>query len=175
MLLLDEKLLRVRSRNTCQRVSHFDKGRIVAYRNCGLSYQSIVARVGRDPMTVSGVWNRWVLVEESRLCLQHQDGRFRVRWHRGKRALTAYIRLHHTGQSPRVMAWVAIGYTPWSHLVHIDGTLNRACYISAIVLACPFIRSFTSRKLWSMVGQRLACHHTPVTTVDEQWYRVEVA
>ncbi|GFW73830.1 HTH_Tnp_Tc3_2 domain-containing protein [Trichonephila clavipes] len=34
--------------------------RIVAYRDCGLSYRSIAARIGRDPMTVSRIWNRWV-------------------------------------------------------------------------------------------------------------------
>ncbi|GFW78859.1 uncharacterized protein TNCV_2058801 [Trichonephila clavipes] len=27
---------------------------------------------------------------------------------------------------------------------------------------------------WSMIAERLALHHTPVTTVDELWYRVEV-
>ncbi|GFV51124.1 hypothetical protein TNCV_4744011 [Trichonephila clavipes] len=35
-------------------------GRIVAYRNCGLPYHSIAAPVGRDPVTVSRIWNRWV-------------------------------------------------------------------------------------------------------------------
>ncbi|GFV13382.1 HTH_Tnp_Tc3_2 domain-containing protein [Trichonephila clavipes] len=29
-------------------------------RNCRLSYRSIAARVGRDPLTVSRIWNRWV-------------------------------------------------------------------------------------------------------------------
>ncbi|GFT00624.1 HTH_Tnp_Tc3_2 domain-containing protein [Trichonephila clavipes] len=52
---------RVRSRNAYQHVSDSEKGRIVAYQNCGLSYHSIAARVGRDQMTVSRVWNRWVL------------------------------------------------------------------------------------------------------------------
>ncbi|GFU60367.1 HTH_Tnp_Tc3_2 domain-containing protein [Trichonephila clavipes] len=51
---------RVRSRNVHQHISDFDKGRIVAYRNCGLSYRSIAARVGRDPMTISRIWTRWV-------------------------------------------------------------------------------------------------------------------
>ncbi|GFW85380.1 HTH_Tnp_Tc3_2 domain-containing protein [Trichonephila clavipes] len=51
---------RVRSRNTYQHVSNFDKCRIVVYRNCRLSYRSIAARVGRDPLTVSRIWNRWV-------------------------------------------------------------------------------------------------------------------
>ncbi|GFY23256.1 HTH_Tnp_Tc3_2 domain-containing protein [Trichonephila clavipes] len=30
-----------------------------AHQNCGLWYHSIVARVGRDPMTVSRIWNQW--------------------------------------------------------------------------------------------------------------------
>ncbi|GFV03462.1 hypothetical protein TNCV_5060031 [Trichonephila clavipes] len=42
-----------RIRNGYHHVSDFDKGRIVAYRNCRLSYCSNVARVARDPMTVS--------------------------------------------------------------------------------------------------------------------------
>ncbi|GFV26431.1 HTH_Tnp_Tc3_2 domain-containing protein [Trichonephila clavipes] len=50
----------VRSRIAYPPVSEFDKGRIVEYRNCGLSYHSIAARVGRGPMTVSRIWNRWV-------------------------------------------------------------------------------------------------------------------
>ncbi|GFX52183.1 HTH_Tnp_Tc3_2 domain-containing protein [Trichonephila clavipes] len=51
---------RVRSINAYQHVSDLEQGRIVTYRDCALSYRSIVARVGRDPMTVSRVWNRWV-------------------------------------------------------------------------------------------------------------------
>ncbi|GFS68762.1 HTH_Tnp_Tc3_2 domain-containing protein [Trichonephila clavipes] len=51
---------RVRSRNAYQHVSGFDKGRIVAYRDCYLSYRTIAARFGRDPMTVSRIWNRWI-------------------------------------------------------------------------------------------------------------------
>ncbi|GFY07377.1 HTH_Tnp_Tc3_2 domain-containing protein [Trichonephila clavipes] len=31
-----------------------------AYRDCGLSYLTIDARVGQDPVTVSRIWNRWV-------------------------------------------------------------------------------------------------------------------
>ncbi|GFW06410.1 hypothetical protein TNCV_2187451 [Trichonephila clavipes] len=46
---------RVRSRNAYQHVFDFDKGRLVANRNCGLSYPSIAARVGRDPMTISRI------------------------------------------------------------------------------------------------------------------------
>ncbi|GFV76817.1 hypothetical protein TNCV_4730371 [Trichonephila clavipes] len=33
---------------------------LIAYRNCASSYRSIAARVGRDPMPVSRIWNQWV-------------------------------------------------------------------------------------------------------------------
>ncbi|GFV38388.1 hypothetical protein TNCV_4958311 [Trichonephila clavipes] len=35
-------------------------GRTEAYRHCSLSYHSIAARVGRDPMTVNRISNQWV-------------------------------------------------------------------------------------------------------------------
>ncbi|GFY21046.1 HTH_Tnp_Tc3_2 domain-containing protein [Trichonephila clavipes] len=53
-------MLRVTSRNTYRHVSEFDKGRIVAYRNCGLSYHCVASRVGQDPMSVIRILNRWV-------------------------------------------------------------------------------------------------------------------
>lgn len=311
---------RVRRRNAYQHVSDFDRGRIVAYRDCGLSYRSIAARVGRDPMTVCRIWNRWVqeghtdrragsqrpaitnsredrhftrmalmdrtatsgalsqemgsfarqqvsartvrrrlqqhglsarrpwlrlpltlhhrqerlqwceqrrtwrqewrdviFSDESRFCLQHHDGRIRVWRHRGERTLPACIRHRHTGPSPGVMVWGAIGYTSRSPLVRIEGTLNSGRYISGVLrpVALPFIRALRNatfqqdnarphvagivrtfldtenvrllswparspdlspiENVWSMVAERLARHHTAVTTVDELWRRVEAA
>ncbi|GFV58323.1 odorant receptor [Trichonephila clavipes] len=74
----------------------------------------------------------------------HQDGHIHVWRHRGEHSLAACILLRHTGSSPGVMVWGAIGCTYWSPLVRTDGTLNTARYIS-------------------------------VTTVDEQWHRVEAS
>ncbi|GFT28590.1 HTH_Tnp_Tc3_2 domain-containing protein [Trichonephila clavipes] len=51
---------RARSKKAYHHASDFDEGRIVAYRDCGLSHHSIADRVGRDPMTVSRIKNRWV-------------------------------------------------------------------------------------------------------------------
>ncbi|GFV35088.1 HTH_Tnp_Tc3_2 domain-containing protein [Trichonephila clavipes] len=36
-------------------------------------------------------------------CLRHQDGRIRVRWHRGERTLAACIRHRYTGPLPGMM------------------------------------------------------------------------
>ncbi|GFS66456.1 hypothetical protein TNCV_3856951 [Trichonephila clavipes] len=61
-------------------------------------------------------------LDEFRLFLQHQDSRIRVWRHRGECTLTAYIRLRHTGQLPRVMLWGrGYGCTSRSPLVRIDG------------------------------------------------------
>ncbi|GFX24582.1 hypothetical protein TNCV_3343621 [Trichonephila clavipes] len=51
-------MFRVRYRN--HPVSDYDKGRIIEYRVCDLSYRIIAARVRRDLNTVSNVCNRWV-------------------------------------------------------------------------------------------------------------------
>ncbi|GFW28497.1 transposable element Tcb1 transposase [Trichonephila clavipes] len=41
-----------------------------------------------------------------------------------------------------MMVWGAIGYMSLSPLVHIDGTLNSACYISGVLrcMVLPFFR-----------------------------------
>ncbi|GFX65087.1 uncharacterized protein TNCV_452251 [Trichonephila clavipes] len=134
---------RVRSRNAYRYVSDIDKGPIVMYLDCGLSYRSIAARVGRDPMTVSRIWNWWVQDDKFRFCLQHQDGHIRVRRYHGERILAEYNRHRHTGPPPGVMIWGVIGYTSRSPLVCTSGTLNSACYISFVLrpAALPFIRA----------------------------------
>ncbi|XP_054710298.1 uncharacterized protein LOC129219995 [Uloborus diversus] len=57
--------LQIASMSTRQPRSHSgnygrERSHSRTYRDCGLSYRSIAARVGRDPMTVSRIWNRWV-------------------------------------------------------------------------------------------------------------------
>ncbi|GFT80884.1 transposable element Tcb1 transposase [Trichonephila clavipes] len=41
-------------------VSEFDRGRIVAYRDCGLSFIEIGSRVGRNQTTVMRICDRWM-------------------------------------------------------------------------------------------------------------------
>ncbi|PRD27651.1 UNVERIFIED_CONTAM: hypothetical protein NCL1_34748 [Trichonephila clavipes] len=56
-------------------------------------------------------WQYVIFSDESRSCLQNQDGRIRVWWHRGEHTLVAFICLRHTSPSSGVMVWGAFGYT----------------------------------------------------------------
>ncbi|GFT30382.1 transposable element Tcb1 transposase [Trichonephila clavipes] len=51
---------RRKQRSAFDLVSEFDKGRIVAYRDCGLSFKEIGSRVGRNQTTVMRICDRWM-------------------------------------------------------------------------------------------------------------------
>ncbi|GFV83574.1 transposable element Tcb1 transposase [Trichonephila clavipes] len=102
---------RRKQRSAFDQVSEFDRGRIVAYRDCELPFRKIVsARTIRRRLQQSGPsvrrpllglpltqnhrrlrrkwcderrtwaaeWSEVVFTDESRICLQHHDGRIRV-------------------------------------------------------------------------------------------------
>ncbi|GFW97148.1 transposable element Tcb1 transposase [Trichonephila clavipes] len=74
--------------------------------------------------------NKFVFNNESRICLQHHDGRIRVWRHRGDRMLNSCVMHHHTSSAPGIMLWGGIGYNSRIPLVRIAGTLNSQRYIS---------------------------------------------
>ncbi|GFU71663.1 transposable element Tcb1 transposase [Trichonephila clavipes] len=41
-------------------VSEFDRGRIVAYRDCGISFREISSRIGRNQTTVMRICDHWL-------------------------------------------------------------------------------------------------------------------
>ncbi|GFU29002.1 transposable element Tcb1 transposase [Trichonephila clavipes] len=51
---------RRKQRSAFDQVSQFDRGRIVAYRDCGLSFREIGSRVGRNQTTVMRICDRWM-------------------------------------------------------------------------------------------------------------------
>ncbi|GFV41974.1 transposable element Tcb1 transposase [Trichonephila clavipes] len=53
-------MCRKKQRSAFDQVSEFDIGRIVAYRDCGLSFREIGSRVGRNQATVRRVCDRWM-------------------------------------------------------------------------------------------------------------------
>ncbi|GFX85414.1 hypothetical protein TNCV_3715881 [Trichonephila clavipes] len=50
---------RRKQRSAFEQVSEFDRGRIVVYRDCGLSFREIGSRVGRNPATLRYAPPHW--------------------------------------------------------------------------------------------------------------------
>ncbi|GFW60656.1 transposable element Tcb1 transposase [Trichonephila clavipes] len=57
---IDTTNSRERQRSAFDQVCEFDRGRIVAYRDCGLSFRQIGSRVGRNQSTVMRICDRWM-------------------------------------------------------------------------------------------------------------------
>ncbi|GFV08861.1 HTH_38 domain-containing protein [Trichonephila clavipes] len=51
---------RRKQRSAFDQVFKFDRGRIVAYRDCGLSFREIGSRVGRNQTTVMRICDHWM-------------------------------------------------------------------------------------------------------------------
>ncbi|GFU56608.1 transposable element Tcb1 transposase [Trichonephila clavipes] len=96
-------------------------------------------------------WNEVVLTDESRICLQHHDGRIRVWRHLEERMLKSCVMHHLTGPEPRIMVWGGIGYHSCTPLVCI------------------------AESMWFMVAQLLTQITSPSATPDQLWQRVEAA
>ncbi|GFU69194.1 transposable element Tcb1 transposase [Trichonephila clavipes] len=69
-------MCRRKHRSASDQVSEFDRGRIVAYRDCGLSFRKIGSRVGRNQTTLKRICDRWMqevtdLSVTSRTVAQH--------------------------------------------------------------------------------------------------------
>ncbi|GFS82313.1 transposable element Tcb1 transposase [Trichonephila clavipes] len=75
-------------------------------------------------------WSEVVVTDESRVCLQHHDGRIRVWRHCGERMLNSCVMQRHTGPALGIMVWGGIGYHSRTPPVRIAGTLNSQRYIS---------------------------------------------
>ncbi|GFX05283.1 transposable element Tcb1 transposase [Trichonephila clavipes] len=87
-------------------------------------------------------WNEVFFTDESRICLQHHDGRIRVWRHRGERMLNRCVMYHHTGPATGIMVWGGIGYHSRTPLVCIAGTLNSQRYISEVLkpVVLPYLQ-----------------------------------
>ncbi|GFW46953.1 transposable element Tcb1 transposase [Trichonephila clavipes] len=107
------------------------------------------------------------------ICLQHQDGHIRAWWHRDERTLAVCIRHRHTDPSPGVMGGILTNEKP-----HVAGIVRTYLDTKNVRLLPWPARSpglSPVRNVWFLVAERLARHHTSVTTVDELWHRVEAA
>ncbi|GFV54234.1 transposable element Tcb1 transposase [Trichonephila clavipes] len=60
LLTLAKITSRRKHRSAFDQVSGFDRGRIVAYRDCGLPFREIGSRVGQNQTTVMRICDRWM-------------------------------------------------------------------------------------------------------------------
>ncbi|GFY13602.1 transposable element Tcb1 transposase [Trichonephila clavipes] len=95
-------------------------------------------------------WNEVVFTDESRICLQHYDGRIRVCRHRGERMLNNCVIHRHTGHAPGIMVWGGIGYptrTPLERNADTVPTASNSLPISAassLSTACSGLETTTT-------------------------------
>ncbi|GFW71612.1 transposable element Tcb1 transposase [Trichonephila clavipes] len=90
--------------------------------------------------------NEVVFTDESRICLQHHDGRIRILRHRGERMLSSCVMHRHTDPAPGIMVWDDIGYHSRTPLVRIAGTLNSQRYISEVLgpVVLPYLQGLAT-------------------------------
>ncbi|GFW93026.1 transposable element Tcb1 transposase [Trichonephila clavipes] len=98
-------------------------------------------------------WNEVVFTDESRICLQHHDGRIRVWRHRGERMLNSYVMQHHTGPSQATAIFQQDNARP-----HVTRFVQRFFVNHQIELLPWPARSpdlSPIENMWFMVAQRL--------------------
>ncbi|GFS71876.1 transposable element Tcb1 transposase [Trichonephila clavipes] len=95
-----------------------------------------------------GCWwrNEVVFTDESRICLQHHGGWYRVWRHRGERMLNSFVMHRHTYPAPGIMVWGGIGYCSRIPPVRIAGTLNSQLYISEVLeqVVLPYLQGLST-------------------------------
>ncbi|GFW43827.1 uncharacterized protein TNCV_2854601 [Trichonephila clavipes] len=144
---------RRKQRSAFDQVSEFDRGRIVAYRDIVdyLSGKSVVVLDETKQLCLRRQWcdERWmweagwnevVFTDETRICLQHHDGRIRVWRHRGERILSNFVMHHHTGPAPGgIMVWGGIGYHSRTHSsnMHCWYFKEPALHLRGVGASCP--------------------------------------
>ncbi|GFX16992.1 transposable element Tcb1 transposase [Trichonephila clavipes] len=91
-------------------------------------------------------WNEVVFTDESRICLQHHDGRIRVWRHQGDRMLNSCVIHRHTGPAPGIMVWGGIRYHSHTPLVRIAGTLSSQRYTSEVLepVVLPYLQGLAT-------------------------------
>ncbi|GFV09502.1 transposable element Tcb1 transposase [Trichonephila clavipes] len=248
---------RRKQQSAFDQVSEFDRGRVEAYRDCGISFREISSRVGRNQTTVMRICDRWmqegmtdrrgqshppqcttslcartirrrlqqkglsarrpllglpltqshrrlrhqwcdesrmwvvewnevVFTDESRICLQHHDGRIRIWKHREKRMLNSCV-MHRQLVLHRVLEPVVLPYLQGLATAifqqdnarpHVARIVQRFFVNHQIELLPWPARSpdlSPIENMWSMVAQQLAQITPPAAIPDQLWQGVEAS
>ncbi|GFV20441.1 transposable element Tcb2 transposase [Trichonephila clavipes] len=153
-------------------------------------YRSIAACVDRDSMTVSRIWNRWF--QDGNTERRAGSQRPPITSIREDRHFTLMVLMNRAVTSRALKNWESLQDNKCLHehlmtlATHQDGRTRVWQHRGERTLASVHSSSSYWPINWrdnlslienvlSMIAERLACHHTPVTTVDELWHRVEAA
>ncbi|GFU28792.1 transposable element Tcb1 transposase [Trichonephila clavipes] len=177
---------RRKQRSAFDQVSEFDRGRIVAYRDCGLSFREIGSRVGRNQTTVMRICDRWMQegttdrrgrshptqCTTSSECSVHKTS---IAW--STLDTEPQTTLHrHIGPAPVIMVRGGIGYHFRTPLVRIAGTLNIQRYIFEVLdpVVLPYLQGLDTA-IFQQDNARPHLITLPAATPDQLWQRVEAA
>ncbi|GFX82558.1 transposable element Tc1 transposase [Trichonephila clavipes] len=116
-------------------------------------------------------WNKVVFTDESRICLQHHDGRIRVWRHPGERMLNSCVRHCHTDTTPGLVTAIFQQYNARPHVKRIVQSFFVNHQIQLLPWPAPDISPIEN--IWFMVAQRLTQITPPAATPDKLWQRVE--
>ncbi|GFW00050.1 transposable element Tcb1 transposase [Trichonephila clavipes] len=146
---------RRKQRLAFDQVSEFDRGRIVAYRDCGLSFKEIGSRVGRNQTIVMRICDRWMQEGTT-----DRRGRSHPPQCPTSREDRQILRMAVTDRSVASIAWSTldaepqtspppmggIGYHSHTPLVRIAGTLNSQRYISEVLepVVLPYLQGLAT-------------------------------
>ncbi|GFV50693.1 transposable element Tcb1 transposase [Trichonephila clavipes] len=87
-------------------------------------------------------WNEVVFIDESRICLQHHNGRIRVWRHRGERMLNSCVMHRHTGSAPGIIAmgryWISLSHSSSTHYRYFK---QPALHLRGLGASCPSLPS----------------------------------
>ncbi|GFX52471.1 transposable element Tcb1 transposase [Trichonephila clavipes] len=133
---------RKKQQSTFDQVSEFDRERIVAYRDCGLSFREIGSRVGRNQTTVMRICDRWMQkVTHLSATPRWSGSSLETPWREDAEQLH-----RHTGPASGIMVWGGIGYHSRTPLIRIAGTLNNQRYISEVLepVVLPYLQGLAT-------------------------------
>ncbi|GFU31188.1 transposable element Tcb1 transposase [Trichonephila clavipes] len=123
-------------------------------------------------------WKEVVFTVESRICLQHHDGRIRVWRHRGERMLNICVMHRHTGPAPGIMGLATATFQQDNELPHVARIAQRFFVYHQIELffwPTRYPDLSPIENMWYMGAQRLTQITPPAATPDQFWQRVEPA
>ncbi|PRD29342.1 UNVERIFIED_CONTAM: Transposable element Tcb1 transposase [Trichonephila clavipes] len=122
--------------------------------------------------------NEVVFTDESRICLQHHDGRIPVWKHGEKRVLNSCVMHHHTDPALGIMGLIPAIFEQYIARPQV-ARIAQSFFINQQIelLLWPALSPDLSliENMWSMVAQRLTQIKPPAVKLDQLWQRVESA